>query len=378
MRGSGGGTQVAAIDHDPEAEPILRGTYLPRNALIMAMSMLTIMAGTTISPALPGLVEHFADVPNIALTSQMILTVPAIAIACTAPFVGMVADRFGRRLVLLIALVFYGVGGSAGLYLNSIEGILFSRLLLGVSVGAVMTATTTLVADYFTGQARNRFFGIRSSFISFGGVVFLIGGGLLSELGWRAPFGVYLFALVLAPFAYVLITEPDAAARADEPGSVGTSLLREHLRHAPVYALGFLHFLAFYYVFLEVPFRLKELGTASTAMSGIVLGTMTLFSSAFSLVFPALNARLGRAAMMGLAFLPIACGFFVASVAGNGLVMGVAMAIVGIGNGILIPNLSGMVVSNATPSMRARVAGVMSASVFLGQFLSPTFSFPIE
>ena len=65
------------------------------------------MAGATIAPGLPGLLAHFADHPDAEYLTRFILTIPGLAIAITAPFAGVLADRFGRRVLLQLGVVLY-------------------------------------------------------------------------------------------------------------------------------------------------------------------------------------------------------------------------------------------------------------------------------
>ncbi len=361
--------------HKPE-HPAVQSNVM-RNITLLLLSTLTIMSGTVVSPSLPGMVVYFGSEPHISLFAQLILTIPAISIAASAPFVGILADRIGRRKLLLICVLVYGLAGSAGLYLNSIASLLVSRVILGVAVAGIMVNTTTLVGDYFIGQGRIQFMGYRSTAVSVGGIVFLVGSGFLAELGWRAPFLIYLLALLILLPAFKWISEPDMASFAPDPDAPTHNILQEHLRHVHLYFIGMAHFIAFYYVFTQIPFRMPEIGESSSIKLGIVLGTVTAFGAIFSAIYPLLHRFLAGYMVFITAFVCIAIGYFCASMAMsfNGLI--VSMAFVGAGSGLLLPNLSASAVSQATPHMRGRVAGIMSASVFAGQFLSPLITFPL-
>jgi MFS family permease len=54
----------------------------------------------------------------------------------------------------------------------------------------MMTTATTLIADYYEGERRSAVMGQQAAFMGFGGVVFLVLGGVLADLSWRAPFGI--------------------------------------------------------------------------------------------------------------------------------------------------------------------------------------------
>ncbi len=106
---------------------------------LLLVSTLTVMSGATIAPSLPAMREYFANVPNADYLVRLALTLPALLIALGAPVVGVIIDRLGRKPLLLIALIIYGLAGSSGLILNTLNLILIGRVLLGISVAGIMT-----------------------------------------------------------------------------------------------------------------------------------------------------------------------------------------------------------------------------------------------
>ena len=84
-----------------------------------------------------------------------------------------------------------------------------------------MISVTTLIADYYQGQARARFMGMQAAFMNLGGVVFTAAGGFLADVTWQTPFLIYLIALVMVPFAMVALFEPKRQAVAQDDGATG-------------------------------------------------------------------------------------------------------------------------------------------------------------
>src|SRR5688500_7386335 len=78
-----------------------------RTLTLLCVSALTIMSGATIAPSLPAIEAHFAGTDNAALLSRLVLTMPALFIVLCAPLAGMIADRFGRRLLLIGSVSIY-------------------------------------------------------------------------------------------------------------------------------------------------------------------------------------------------------------------------------------------------------------------------------
>ena len=110
-----------------------------RNLTILLGSTMTAMAGATIAPALPEINLVFQDVPDADLLVKLVLTLPALLIAIGAPFSGFLSDRWGRKPVLITALILYGLAGTSGYVLDSMFGILVGRALLGVAVAGSTT-----------------------------------------------------------------------------------------------------------------------------------------------------------------------------------------------------------------------------------------------
>lgn len=329
------------------------------------------MSSATIAPALPSMQRHFEGADGALV--RLLLTLPGLAIALLAIPLGRVVDRLDRRHVLAAGAAVYALTGSAGLWLDDLGWLLASRALLGVSVAAVMTSATALIADYFDGVERGRFLGIQASFMSFGGVLFLLLGGWLAEQSWRGPYGVYLTAVPVMVLAWVL----------PKPHVVSASVATSTEGDTPwlsVFGLGLAAFLAmvvFYTIPVQVPFDLeRRLGLGGTA-AGLAIAVGTLSGGLVSLVFGKLVVRFGSFFLLGATFFAMGLGLGgVGLVSSYGGVL-VAIAVGGIGMGLMMPNLSQWTVRLAAPAHRATAIGVVVMGVFFGQFASPLVSHPL-
>lgn len=353
-------------------EPVSAESRVGRNATLLCIAALTVMSGATIAASLPGLEAHFAGQPRVELLTRLVLTVPALFIALCAPLSGYLVDRLGRRRLLLGALALYAAAGSSGLWVETLPGLLAGRALLGLAVAVTMTANTALVGDYFTGAARNRYLGLQTSFMSLGGIVFLVGGGLLAEWDWRGPFAIYLAALLLIPAAFLALPEParpaplKGAAPAARPPRVILAL----------FAAAFLLMAAFYLVPVQLPFHLVGLGIERPALTGAAIGGMTVTSALASFNFGRIQARIGPAWCFAAGFGAMAAGYALLSLA-TGLAGVIAsLGVAGVGTGLVMPNVATTALTLAPPQMRGRVAGGVTASVFAGQFASPLLAGP--
>lgn len=191
--------------------------------------MITVMSNVAIITSLPHLKDHFPDVSDMELYSRLMITLPSLSIAFLAPFLGHLLHQIRRKTSIIIALILFALTGSAGLYLQSIETLLLSRALLGVAIAMLMIVTTALVGDYFADKSRHKYMGLQSAFTSIGGILFLIGGGVLSDISWRYPFGIYLVGAAFIPLVIIFLREPEYTKQEENIEEVQPRLLGIYL-----------------------------------------------------------------------------------------------------------------------------------------------------
>ena len=346
-----------------------------RNLIILLGSTTTVLAATIISPALPGMAAAFADTPNAEFLVRLTLTMPALFIAIGALFAGPLLDRLGRKPVLLISLIIYGVAGTAGYFLNDLISILVSRAVLGVAVAGVMTGFTTLILDYFSGDELNGFLGFQGAFIGLGGMVFLLVAGYLADIGWQYPFLVHLFALLLVPGLIFAIDEPQKIEKPldlDRPTSTFP-----WVKLIPIYITVFLGMVIFFIFPVQVPFYLSSAGEISSSRVGLALSLNTLSSVIFALAYGWLKSRYSFQLIYGLAFLAFALNHFIISLSPAYNIVVTGLLIGGLGIGLFPPNGSGWIASVVPAESRGKAIGGMTSVLFLGQFFSPILTQPL-
>jgi MFS family permease len=346
-----------------------------RNLTILAGSTLTVMAGATITPALPAMEAAFAAVPRADLLVKLALSLPALFIALGGSAAGWLLDRWGRRPVLLVAVLLYTAAGSAGYWLDSLGLILVSRACLGIAVAGTMTGCTTLIGDHFDGLGLDRFLGLQGAATAVGGVLFLLAGGVLADISWRHPFLVYLFALVVLPGILLTVRDAPPGARQTTIGEPPTALRWKPL--LPYYALALGGMLAFYLVPTQIAFYLRELGVETNAPVGIAVALMTVFSAVGSLLYRRLKDRTSTRGVFRLNFALMGGGYILLGLAGGYVVAVVALVIAGLGMGLFLPNLNAALLARAPRDHRGRILGGSTTALYLGQFVAPLVAAPV-
>ncbi|WP_443064344.1 MFS transporter [Streptomyces sp. NBC_00525] len=353
----------------PPAAPGTPPTGRLPAVMLMAGSCLPVLGAVLLAPVLPRMQDHFEDVPGSEALVPVVLTVPALALALLAPFAGMIVDRLGRKRLLVIATALYAVFGTAPLWLESLHAILISRVLVGIAEAAIMTACTTLIGDYYSGELRDRYLALQTMCAAASATVFFVLGGALGAADWRAPFWLYAVGLVVAPLMARILPAPlppapDAAERASLPQRPFPVR-----RMAGICLLTVFGAVVFYTVPVEMAYLLDDLGTDSTA----TIGAVTAVASAATVLGSVLFTRLSpdHRHRLPVLFALCAAGFVLMGLA-DGLPLLIAGAVINcVGTGLLLPALVTKAMSLLQYEDRGRGMGLWTAAFFLGEFLCP-------
>lgn len=339
---------------------------------LLLISITTMMSNVAIVTTIPHLNTIFKDVENIELLSRLMLTLPSLAIALLAPFLGHFIHNFGKKRSAVAALVIFAVFGSAGLYLEGINSLLASRAVLGIAIASLMIVSTSLVGDYFKDEARHKFMGIQSAFISLGGVIFVVGGGFLSDINWRLPFGIYLIGLVLLPFVVLYLKE---RTNTKDEELLEPETIKPKLYH--IYILAFILMSIFYILPTQMPFLMINVFGASGALTGTIISLAFVFHGIGSLSFASLKKRFAYRTIYMIGMFIISCGFLFVSMVDNIYLFFVSAVILGFGGGLVMTNVNAWMLHLAHHTKRVKSSGYLTSSFFMGQFFSPVLTMPI-
>jgi MFS family permease len=338
----------------------------PQALVLLLSSCLAVLGAVLLAPVLPRIEDAFAGTPGVEALTPIVLTAPALVIGLTAMIAGRIVDRVGRKRLLVGALVAYAFVGTAPLWLPSLELIVASRVLLGLTEAAIMTCCTTLLADYFHGSQRERYFGLQVVFTTVAATVFFGVGGALGAADWRTPFWLYAVSLPLALAAAKLIWQPAPQART-RTGKLPALPWR---RLAAPLGVSLLGGLVFYVLIVQLSFKLDDIGVGSTAVIGAASAIASVGTAVGGILFGRLAKR-GPAVLVPLAFALSGVGII-----GLGLSSAVPAVIVfavitGFGNGLILPSLLTWALGSLSFEQRGRGTGVWTSAFFIGQFVCP-------
>jgi MFS family permease len=354
-------------------EPTTRRAGAWQATLLLAGSCMPVMGSVLITPVLPQLSQEFGDQPGADVLVPMIVAIPALMIAIFAPFAGQIADRLGRKNLLIVAMFAYAIAGTVPAWIDSLAGILVSRAFVGVFEAAIMTVCTTLIVDYFHEERRrNRILSLQTVATTLGATLFIAIGGAVGSAGWHAPFWIYAIAAPIAVVMIFALWEPGRGASTDAHVAAGEKArVPWKILGLPIVVTIFGGF-TFYVMIIEVSYLVVGTGVAAsdTATIGLVAAVASLATAAGAFTFPRI-ARRGTGVLLPVAFALQAVGMVIVWLFSGfaGVLIGAIVA--GFGSGILLPTLVTWVVSRTRFEERGRATGVWTSAFFFGQFITP-------
>jgi len=163
-------------------------------------------AVTLVAPAIPAMAIDLKADSNIA---QLVLTTLLLSIAVGQLVAGPLSDRFGRKPLFLGGAIAYCVAGFGAVLSDTIEGIIFFRVIQGLGAAAAVAMSRSIVVDFY---GRDRAAGVMSTIIAMMAIIPVFGtslGGILTDLvGWHGSFFMLaLTGLILTIFVGTQIQE---------------------------------------------------------------------------------------------------------------------------------------------------------------------------
>ncbi len=346
----------------------------PQGLIVVMVGILPMMAIVTLMPIVPALVKNFQHVPGIQTLAPLVLSAPGLCVALFSPFAGILADRIGRRRLLLVFTTLYGIGGVLPFFLTDFNALMGSRLLLGVGEAFILTLGNTLMGDYFEQDERAKWLAWQSFIGPVLGALLLATSGRLSMIQWSLPFLIYGVALGMAAFAYFAAYEPQrAAARPASTAASGTTAVPFPTLLMSRIAVTTFVLAAVYFVYtLQFSLALDAMGVKDGGAIGTYSGIAAIGVPVGAILFRFI-ARRGTVFQFTLVFILLGLGMI-----GIGLNLGVRATVAlawiqQLGSGMTIPVLISWSLRELPVQFRGRGMGWWASAFFLGQFVSPLF-----
>ena len=338
--------------------------------IIFSITLFAVMGVASITPAFPQIIKHYnLSVQQIGYLIT-VFTLPGIFLS---PFIGILADRYGRKTILFPSMLIFGVAGFLCAFQSDYKSLLMMRFFQGVGAASLGSLNITLIGDLFDGKNRIKAMGYNASVLSIGTASFPVIGGLLASFDWQYAF--YLPVIIL-PFAFVVLFRLQAP-------NVRTNIsLREYLGNAwktinrkKVWGLSMVNILVFiilYGAFLSFfPILMEARFQANSLVIGITMSLMSLTTAISSSQLAKVRKQVTSDTLLYLSSLGYAISLVILSFAAGWIMLIIAISLFGIAHGLFIPNIQTALVGMAPLSERAAFMSVNSTVLRIGQTLGP-------
>lgn len=335
-------------------------------AAIVSLSMLTVMAGAAVAPALNVIKAYFADCDPMFV--QMIVSMPAIFIFLTSFIFPKLCNHMGTKTLVILGLVLYVIGGcAAGLFSNIIL-VLIMRAIVGIGVGIIMPLSTGLLSFYYPPGKQAALMGLSSAMNQMGGVIATLISGALAAISWRATFLVYLMGLISIVLCIVFMPNDRMHAEEHHDSAKGHWEVFKN-NHVFIIAM-FLHMAVFFVYPTNFAIETVKEGIVPAGLIAVIMAGMDLVAFFGGLLFVQTKRMLKQYTKFAAPVIFLIGYVLMAFVGGwPGILIG--SAFVGFANGAGVPFIMSEVSMKAGRAAATTVMPMLSAALYLGQFLCP-------
>ncbi|MCH5236604.1 MAG: MFS transporter [Muribaculaceae bacterium] len=168
---------------------------------LLSISLTVNLPGLAVSPIMGKLKEMWPDAPELQI--QLLTVLPNLV---TIPFIlcaGKICNQKNQMFILGIGLAIFTLTGIIYFFANQLIDLILLGCLLGVGVGLVIPLAASLISQYFSGQARQKELGMKSSLSNFTVIFATLFVGWVAEINWHMAFIVYMIPIIplcLLPF----------------------------------------------------------------------------------------------------------------------------------------------------------------------------------
>lgn len=340
-------------------------------------SFLTGACISLVVPFMPIFVEQLGVEPSqVTFYSGLAISVSAISAACVSPLWGILADRYGRKPMMIRAglAMTITMGGLA--FVPNVYWLLALRLLNGVFTGFVPNATA-LIASQVPKDKSGYALGTLSSGVVAGTLTGPFVGGMIAEVfGIRNVFlmvGGFLFlAAILTIFFIKEDFQPVPQEKALPTKELFTSVKYPYLLFN-LFATSFVIQVAAQSVGPILALYIRDLGQKENLLfvSGLIVSSMGLSSMMSSGVMGRLGDKVGNHRLLIVAQAYSALIYLLCANASTPLELGIYRFLFGLGTGALVPGINALL-SRMTPKAGiSRVFAFNQVFFYLGGVIGP-------
>jgi ACDE family multidrug resistance protein len=342
----------------------------PNLDIIFGVTLLAVLGVSSVAPVFPSVARELNVAPEAVGLLITVFTLPGILLT---PVLGVLADGFGRKQVLVPALVLFSLAGSACSLARSFEVLLLLRFFQGVGAASLGSLNATLIGDLFSGRRRTEAMGYNASVLSIGTAVYPSLGGALAALGWYVPFALPIVGLGVA-LAVLLRLE---AVEVEKGEALGT-YLREALagmknrKVIGIYLVSVMTFIVLYGAYTTfIPLHLADRFGSTALAIGLIMSVGSLSTAVTASNLRSLSRVLSPERLITNAFALYSLSFLAIPWLPGHWLVAIPVALFGVAQGMNYPVVMSVLAGLAPTEHRAIFMSANGMVFRVGQTLGP-------
>jgi DHA1 family multidrug resistance protein-like MFS transporter len=350
-------------------------------ANLAVMSVAQFMAGVGFSIFFPFLPFYFRELGlktdrDVLLWMGYVSIAFGITMSFSAPLWGLVADRYGRKLMVIRSMIAGAVVlGFMGLATNPWH-ILILRILQGMTTGTI-TASVTMVSSVTPIENLGLSLGILQTALLMGNVIGPLAGGVLADLfGYRLSCGI-AFVMLLSGAVLVIFGAKERFVRPSGKRENGFRTIQGILRtegFIVILAVFFLVYVLNTLIIPILPLFIEELsgnGEKVATLTGVIIGMTGLFSGISAAYFGRLGDRLGHGRILFLSLVAAGIISLPQALANTVWVLFIERCLLGLAVGGVMPSVNTLVSNIISRERVGSAYGLTSSVTCLGIGMGP-------
>lgn len=339
--------------------------------LIFSVSIISVMGLTTVSPAFPKIASVFS-VP--ASTIGLLLAVFALPGLILTPVLGVMADKYGRKKVLIPSLLLFGITGVLCTFAGSFEELLVYRFFEGVGAASLGAINITLIGDLYSGEKRIAIMGYNASVLSIGTAIFPIVGGALANIQWYFPFYLPIFAVIIGIISIFALNniEPAKATNLKEYFSNAF----KDIKNPKIFLVLFVSLSSYIILFgaflTYIPYIVKRIDpNAMPFVIGMILSSMSIVTAIVTVFLKKLSIKISFNLLISIGFVLYAVSLLIIPFINSIAMLLIPTIIYGVAQGFFLPSTHTILASESNSQNRAGLISFNRMITQLGQSLGP-------
>jgi len=339
---------------------------------IYSISVMAILGIVAVTPALTE-ISNSLNIPKERI--GLVVSLFALPGIIFTPVYGFLADKFGRKKVIVPSLLIFGIFGTLTFFVNDFNLLLILRFLSGTGAASLGALNVTLIGDFFGDADRKKVLGYNNGVLNLGTTIIPLLGGILAKISWNYVFILPSLAVILGLCMIFTFDEPEVTAKKS------VNYFREFLKAIKektiliVYIINILTYIIFFgSIWNYTSFIIEKNFISSTVINAIVISSLSFTAAVTSMFYGKIIARTGHRKLFAFVFGMNAAALLLVSFMPSWQLLFIPMVIFGIGFGLNLPNMQALIIKHSPENQRGSIVSINRTCTLLGQFTGPLIS----